>query len=167
MSNRQIDFETTDRIDDLRYEPVSLKYRSAQIASAAIAYAASAALALLLLLTDTPWWCIAAETVIAASFIINLMILRKAYQYKGYALREHDITCRGGVIFPKIATVPFSRIQQVSISQNPISRFFNLYAINIENGAQWLSSLDIQGLTKDKAEEIKNVITNRLNHNHD
>lgn len=167
MSNRQIEIEATDRIDGLHFEPVSPKFRSVQIVSATIGYAMLAAIALLLLLAETPWWCIAAETVIVASFVINLAILRKAYRFKGYALREHDITCRGGVIFPKITTVPFARIQQVSIKQNPVSRYFGLCAIDIVNGAQGLSSLDIQGLTKERADAIKSVITQRMNNNHD
>lgn len=125
---------------------MSPKYRSVQIAGAVIAYALSAAFALLLLLADTPWWCMAAEAAILVSFIINLTILRKAYRFKGYALREHDITYRSGVIFPKITTVPFSRIQQVSISQNPISKHFGLCSIDIVNGAQGMSSLVVHGL---------------------
>ncbi|MDE5953982.1 MAG: PH domain-containing protein, partial [Duncaniella sp.] len=84
-----------------------------------------------------------------------------------YALRGHAITYRGGVIFSKITTVPFARIQQVSIKQGPISRYFGLCAIDIVNGAQGLSSLTIQGLTKEKADAIKNAITQRLNNNHD
>lgn len=169
MNNLQIEIntETTDRIDDLSYEPVSPKYRSVQTASAAISYALLSALALFLLLSDISWPCIVAETVIVSSFIINLLILRKAYQFKGYALREHDITYRSGVIFPKITTIPFSKIQQVSISHNPVSKFFGLCAIDVVNGAQGLSSLVIQGLTKEKAERIKNVITQRLNNDHD
>lgn len=39
MSNRQIEIETTDRIEELRYEPVSPKYRAVQRASATITYA--------------------------------------------------------------------------------------------------------------------------------
>lgn len=54
MSNRQIEIETTDRIEELRYEPVSPKYRAVQRASATITYATLAALALFLLLTDSP-----------------------------------------------------------------------------------------------------------------
>lgn len=104
---------------------------------------------------------------IIVSFIINLSILVKAYRFKGYALREHDITYRSGVIFPKTTTVPFSRIQQVSISRNPVSKFFHLCAIDIVNGAQGLSSIVIQGLTEEKAERIKDVITRRLNESHD
>lgn len=163
MSNRQIEIETTDRIEELRYEPVSPKYRAVQRASATITYATLAALALLLLLVDNPWWCVAAEAVIVVSLIVNLVILSKAYLRKGYALREHDITYRSGVIFPTTTTVPFSRIQQVSICQNPVSKFFGLYAIDVVNGAQALSTLAIHGLTKEKADGIKNVITQRLN----
>ena len=155
MSNHQIDADTIDRIDELRYEPVSPKYKSVQTASAAIVFA------------DTPWWCVAAEALIVVSFIINLAILRKAYRFKGYALREHDITYRSGVIFPKITTVPFSRIQQVGISQNPVSKFFGLCAVDVVNGAQGLSSLVIHGLTQEKADRIKCVITQRLNNDYD
>lgn len=154
-------------VDELHYEPVSEKYRSVQIVCAVIVYCLLAALALLLLLVGSSLWCVAAEVLIAVSFVINLSILRKAYKFKGYALREHDITYRSGVIFPKTTTVPFSRIQQVSVSQNPVSKFFNLCAIDVVNGAQGLSSLVIQGLTKEKADAIKNVITQRLSGNHD
>lgn len=167
MSNHQIGTETIDRIEELCYEPVSPKYRLVQIASATIVYALLAALALLLLLGGTPWWCVVAEAAIVVTFIINLAILSEAYRFKGYALREHDITYRSGVMFPKVTTVPFSKIQQVSISQNPVSKFFGLCAIDVVNGAQGLSSLSIQGLTMEKADGIKNVITQRLNNNHE
>lgn len=167
MSNLQIKTTATDPIEELYYEPVSPKYRSVQIVGAVIAYVMLSVLALLLLLIEISWCYIAAEIIIIVSFVINLTILRKAYRFKGYALREHDVTYRNGVIFPKITTVPLSRIQQVSISQNPVSKFFGLCTIDVVNGAQGLSSLAIHGLTKEKAENIKNVITQRLNNNHD
>lgn len=162
MSNHQIFSDETDRIEELHFEPVSEKYRNVQMVCCAIAYVLIGCAALLLLLADSPWWCISAEAVIIVSFIINLIILRKAYQYKGYAMREHYITWRSGIIFPKITTIPFTRIQQVSISQSPVSRYFRLSAVDIVNGAQGLSSLTIHGLHKEKAEEIKNVITQRI-----
>ncbi|MDE5660605.1 MAG: PH domain-containing protein [Muribaculaceae bacterium] len=167
MSNRRLDLGATDPVDELRFEPVSPKYRSVQIISAAIAYSLTAAFALLLLELPTPLWCVAAEAAIVLAFLINLIILRKAYLVKGYALREHDITYRSGVIFPKTTTVPFSRVQQVSISRNPVSKLFNLCALDIVNGAQGLSSLTVKGLTPEKAETIKSIITRRLNNGHD
>ncbi len=167
MSNRQIRLEDIDPTEALSYEPVSTKYKSVQITCAVITYALLSALALLLLFTDSPWWCIAAEAVITMSCVVNLRILGKAYRYKGYALREHDITYRSGVVFPTVTTMPLSRIQQVCIAQNPVSKFFGLCSVDIVNGAQSMSSLNIPGLTKGKAETIKNVITQRLNNNHD
>lgn len=167
MSNFQIEIESTAPVDELRYEPVSPKYRSVQIIGAAIAYSMIAAIALLLLFVAEPGWCVAAECLIAVLCIFNLLILRKAYLFKGYALREHDITYRSGIIFPKTTTIPFSKIQQVSISQNPVSKFFDMYAIDIVNGAQGLSSVSVNGLSKEKAEGLKNIITRRLNGNND
>lgn len=167
MSNRQIEIEATDRVDDLRYEPVSQKYRSVQIANAVMAYALLAVVFLLLLLIKGSWWCVIAEAVVIIAAIINLAILSKAYRYKGYALREHDISYRSGVIFPKVTTVPYSRIQQVSISQSPVAKYFGLYAISVVNGAQGMSSLVIHGLTKEKAEGIKSVVTQRLDRGND
>lgn len=167
MDNLRIDTDKPDTIDSLDYQPVSPKYKLVQIANAAIAYTLLAVLALWLLLTGPVWWCVAAEAVIVIFFIVNLVILSKAYLRKGYAIRQHDITYRSGVIFPKITTVPFAKIQQVSISQNPVTKFFGLSAVEVVNGAQGLSSIVIQGLPSKEAEQIKNLLTQRLNRDYD
>ena len=104
---------------------------------------------------------ICAEAVLLAAGLVNLSILPKAYAYKGYAVREHDITYRSGIVFPKTVTIPFCKIQQVSIRQNPVSRMFGLYAVDIVNGAQMLAETVIPGLTREKAEEIKSLLIER------
>lgn len=167
MSNLQIEPRTTDPVEALSYEHVSPKYRSVQMAYAVIVYAVIAAAALLLLLSGSAWWCVAAEAATAVALALNLAVLARAYRFKGYALREHDITWRSGVIFPKTTTVPFVKIQQVSVCQNPVSKFFGLCAVEVVNGAQGLSSLSIQGLTKADADRLKSVITQRLDGCHD
>ena len=57
-----------------------------------------------------------------------------------------------------VITIPFCKIQQVSIRQNPITRIFGLYAIDIVNGAQMLEATSIPGLTEEKANDIKALI---------
>lgn len=167
MDNLRIEPDTSYAIDHLDFRPVSPKYKLVQFANAAIAYTVLAALALCLLFTGFVWWCIAAEIVIVISFIVNIIILSKAYLHKGYAIRQHDITYRSGVIFPKITTVTFAKIQQVSISQNPVTKFFGLSAVEVVNGAQGLSSIVIQGLPSKEAEQIKNLLTQRINRDYD
>lgn len=167
MSNHQVNLNNIDRVEQLSYEPVCNNYKRVQIANAIITYSIFAAMGLFLLLADSPWWCIAAEILIVGCCIVNLIILRDAYRYKGYAMREHDISYRSGVIFPKITTIPLSRVQQVSVRQGPVSRYFGLSTVNIVNGAQGLSSLDIPGLHKEDAEKIKTFITGKLNKGND
>lgn len=65
---------------------------------------------------------------------------------------------RSGLLFPSVITLPFCKIQQVSISQNPLTRMCGLYEIDIVNGAQLLSETSIPGLTEEKANEIKAFI---------
>ena len=79
----------------------------------------------------------------------------------GFALREHDITWRSGIIFPSVTTIPFCKIQQVSIRQNPVSRLFGLYSVHIVNGAQMMADTVIPGLAREKADEVKELLIER------
>ncbi len=167
MSNFQINPETLTPISQLEYIPLDERYKKVQIIGICLSYIVLMGLSLFLLLADTVWWCISAECALLILLILNLMIVSKAYQIKGYAIREQDITYRSGFLFTGITTIPFSRIQQVSIKQNPISKICNLYSIEIVNGAQGLSSLNIPGLTESTAKQIKNLLTEKLQQEND
>ena len=90
--------------------------------------------------------------------VVNLLILPKAYNYKGFVIREHDITFRSGIIFPSVITVPFCKIQQVSVCQNPVTRLFGLYSVDLVNGAQLLATIRIPGLTEERADKVKALV---------
>lgn len=164
MTNHQIFLEKITPVEDLLFEHVNEKYRSVHIAVIILIYSVLAVLGLLLLFTDYPIWCIPAEILIIVSALINLSIVARAWKFKGYAMRENDITYRSGIIFPKLTTIPFERIQQVSVKQNPVSKFYGLFTVEIINGAQGLSSLTIPGLTEERANQIKNMVIDRLKH---
>ncbi|MDE7408695.1 MAG: PH domain-containing protein [Muribaculaceae bacterium] len=161
MTNNQIMMEELTEdfkpIDELDYSPVESRYRNVQMILTALGYLLLGAAALFFLLLDNCVWCIAAECIIFVAFAANMFILRKAWEFKGYALREHDITYRSGIVFPKTTTIPYSRLQQVSVKQNPVSKIFGLYAVEIVNGAQGMASLTIPGLSEEKANQIKNI----------
>lgn len=165
-SNHQIYLEEIneriDQVENLHYQPVEPLYRNVQMILTAITYLILAGLALLLLLLDNPVWCLIAEGIIIASLAVNLLILRKAWIFKGYALREYDLSYRSGIIFPTITTIPFNRIQQVGTKQNPISKLFKLYSVEVVNGAQLEASISIPGLTEEKANQIKNIIIEKM-----
>ncbi len=162
MTNYQINLDSTTPISKLEFSPLDIKYKKVQVIGITLSYLVLMGLSLLLLLTDNIWWCISFEITLAIALVINLSIITQAYQIKGYALREHDITYRSGFFFLKITTIPFSRIQQVSIKQNPIPKICHLYTVEIVNGAQELSSLNIPGLPESTANQIKNLLTDKV-----
>ena len=165
--NLEIDLENIDPVDELHYEPLERKFINVQFIGTTISYLFLLALPFFLLLTEEfnyrTHLIIGAECVILVAALINLWILPKAYAYKGFAIREHDITYRSGIIFPSIVTIPFCKIQQVSIQQSPIARIFGLYSVDVVNGAQLLAETKIPGLSEDRADQLKALLTTRIN----
>ena len=171
MTNNQLTFENIreniDPVDELQYEVIESSYRTVQMVLTAFGYLVLAASTLFLLLLDDSIWCIIAECLVFAAWIVNMVIVSKAWKFKGYALRDHDISYRSGVIFPKITTVPYNRMQQVSVKQNPIAKLLNLYSVEVVNGAQTLAALTIPGLTEERANQIKSIVIDRLKYEKD
>ncbi len=171
MTNRQLTLSGIDRVEDLHFTPLEKSYLKAQLIKTLLVYLTLMALTLLLLAWEAFSYrhqvTVAAECVWLALLVANLFLLPKAVAYKGFAIRERDITYRSGIIFPRVTTVPFRKIQQVSIRQNPVMRLFGLYAVDIVNGAQSMSDISIPGLTAQTAEEIKALVTKKLNGNED
>ena len=162
MTNRQWNLDDIDRVEDLSYAPLEKSYLKAQAVMTALSWFGLMLLPICLFFVDEfvgrRLIVICAEAAMFTAALVNLMLLPKAYSYKGYAVREHDITYRSGIIFPKTVTVPFCKVQQVSIRQNPVTKMFGLYAVTIVNGAQILAETVIPGMTREKAEEIKSLL---------
>lgn len=166
MSNQQCDIDRvtqeTTPIDKLHFQPVESRYRNVQMILTSLGYLLLGLAALFLLVIDNPLWCIVAESLIAVSMAVNLFILRKAWLFKGYALREQDICYRSGVLFPSVTTIPYNRLQQVSVKQNPVSKIFKLYSVEVVNGAQAMAALTVHGLNEENANNIKSILINKL-----
>lgn len=165
--DEELDTCIIGNITKLNFEPLDDKYCSAKFCGVAVFYVALVSIASLILLTDIMWLFMTVEGIIIGLAIVNLLIIPKACRFKGYALGNDNITYRTGIIFPKTTTIPYSKIQQVSIKQNPITRIYHLYSVEIVNGAQQLSTLSIPGLTQDTADNIKNIVTDKITNCHD
>lgn len=90
---------------------------------------------------------------VLAAVLQTLEVRRLAYQ-----LREHDLSLRSGVITHSIESVPFSRVQHVSVSRGPIERSLGLATLQVNSAGP---NLAIPGLAIDDAERIKALITAR------
>ena len=149
-------------VDELKFYGIDPRYRLVQLILTGLGYILVAVFALILLLVDECIWCILAECVIAVAMVVNLIVANKAWKFKGYALRENDITYRSGLVFAKTTTIPYNRIQQVSVKQNPVSKLFSMFSVEVVNGAQGMASLTIPGLTDENANKIKEIVIQKM-----
>lgn len=89
----------------------------------------------------------------------------KSFQFKGFALRDHDIAFREGWMWKSTIIVPYNRVQHIEVNQGPIDKLFDLASINIFTAGGSSSDLEISGLSPDQAANIKSFIISKTNKN--
>ena len=171
MTNRQVWLDDTQPIESLTFESIESRYVKVLIARIVLIYALLMACALFILLIEVDYAetiLIAAECLLTVALIVNLALTQKIFRFRGYALRNKDISYRSGIFFPTVTTIPYSKIQQVDIRMNPFSRLFKLYYVDVINGSQnAMNEITIPGLSREKAEQMKSLLINNTACNND
>lgn len=95
--------------------------------------------------------------------IASLGLLLSVYgvigdKIKGYALREHDLSYKSGVIFKSIISQPILRIQHVELKHGPIDRHFGLASLEVFSAGGAMHTFAIPGLPEEKARELRQYI---------
>lgn len=75
-----------------------------------------------------------------------------------YQLREHDVSLRSGVIRHRVETIPFSRVQHVSVGRGLIERWLGLARLEVSSAGPDIS---VPGLSVGDADRIKQVVAER------
>ncbi len=97
--------------------------------------------------------------------VIALLILffsRLAFVKKGFAFRTHDVLFRHGVIATNTIVIPYNRIQHVALHEGIVSRFFGLAKIEIFTAGGDSSDIEIPGIEKQQAENIKQLLMGKI-----
>lgn len=166
MANRQIWPEDVQAVENLHLEHVESKYIKVVIGRLILVYLILMGAASLILTADLEHGTailVGAETVLLIALAINVALSAKILNFKGYALRDHDITYRSGLFFTKVTTIPFEKIQQVTVRMNPLSRLFGLYYVDVINGTQDPSNqITIPGLTHQRARQIETLLIQNI-----
>lgn len=91
---------------------------------------------------------------------IGIFILPKLeYMQWGYIVEDDKVIIRHGIFWVKKEVIPVIRIQNLTVSQGPINRRFDLYKIELS-----LASGDfvIEGLDRETADDIAEKLRARL-----
>lgn len=78
-----------------------------------------------------------------------------------YTIGEADIRVESGVLSRAARSVPYERIQDVSLEQKLIPRLFGLVSVKFETGSGGGEDLSLQYLTEDAGEELRQLVRER------
>jgi membrane protein YdbS with pleckstrin-like domain len=93
-------------------------------------------------------------TALLASAVMRLLGARRL----AYQLRDHDLSLRSGVVSRAVETMPFARVQHVSVTRGAVDRALGLATLTVSSAGPDIS---VFGLTPDDAERIKRLIAER------
>jgi len=94
--------------------------------------------------------------------LISSLLTYYGFKIKGYAIREHDILYRAGLIFRKVTVIPYNRIQHSEILQGVVERQFDLSRLAVFTAGGSQSDLTIPGLTRERAEQMRSWVSKKV-----
>ena len=105
----------------------------------------------------TFWPLLVGGVVVAALAAIAIAAFLEARRL-AYLVREHDLSLRSGLLRQRVETIPFSRIQHVSISRGVIERSLGRATLQASSAGP---DIAVPGLSVADAERIKAVVAAR------
>ncbi|MGD8345965.1 MAG: PH domain-containing protein [Lysobacterales bacterium] len=92
-------------------------------------------------------------------FMIGLgVLLYRQAKVRGWALREHDVAYRTGLIWRKTIILPFTRVQHAEVTSGPLQRRFGLATLKFYTAGGSSVDLKISGLEAQQASALRDHI---------
>ena len=144
-------------LDGAAFSKLDPRYRTLRLLTAAIGGVVPVVAALVVSIAMSLPGVLEAAAVGVAVVILALRVVFAwfEYPYRGWLLRNHDVSFRQGIIGRSITTVPFSRVQHVAVSRSGISRAFGLASVDLFTAGSGVADLSIPGLDLSEAERLR------------
>lgn len=94
--------------------------------------------------------------------LIAFYLSRIGFKKKGFAFRNHDVIYRSGIIATNTMVIPYNRVQHVALHEGFISRYFGLAKVEIFTAGGSSSDIEIPGIAKEEAENIKQLLMGKI-----
>ena len=141
----------------LRTHPLSLAVRAGESVRQSLFPMVAAFLAL----RDTSFAIFAALGVGLAIAALSAGFAYLGWRRLTYTVGAEDIRVESGVLSRAARSVPFERIQDISLEQSLVPRMLGLVSVKFETGAGGADDLALQYLTQSEGERLREVIKAR------
>lgn len=105
------------------------------------------------------FWVALAVIVVVA--LIQVLAAWLQWHRLTYHVGAEDIRLESGVLARAARSVPYERIQDVSLEQGPLARLFGLVEVRFETGAGGADDLSLTYLTVPEGEELRELVRSR------
>lgn len=83
-------------------------------------------------------------------------------RFRRWAVREHDLIYRYGVIWRKTVIVPFARIQHVEAASGPLERWLGLMRVKCFTAGGQTADLTVKGLSQADARRVRQYLLEQI-----
>ncbi len=112
------------------------------------------------LFTNEIWLILGFSLLLFLGLLVVFSII--GFKKKGFAFREHDVLFRYGIIATTTTVIPYNRVQHVALHEALVSRYFGLTKIEIFTAGGSSSDIEIPGIEKEQAENIKQLLMGKI-----
>jgi hypothetical protein len=166
FTNETIDTKQLPRYEEVQLSALHSKYKSVVLINASIVIAILfVAFTIFYFLnkeeiSNKIWISLALAATVISGLILFFSIL--AFKKKAFAFRNHDVIYRSGIISTNTMVIPYNRVQHVALHEGFISRIFGLAKVEIFTAGGNASDLEIPGIAKEEAENIKQLLMGKI-----
>lgn len=165
---QQIFSEDIPRSDSLEFEPLLPKYKKLKFLEWAIFFVffIGAGIAAYMFKPEAQSWMLYAFLSFCSLWILWVFLnIHFGFPHKGFAIREQDVHYKTGWLHHSIVSVPICRIQHMQVQQSALGKILRLAKLNIYTAGESSNNLTIRGVSFEKAQDIKTLISNKINKN--
>ena len=155
----------TELAPDLSFKPVATEYQKVIVLRRLIEFVVTAVILAAVAIVATylewrifaiiVWIALGAMTVIN---LIRLVVARRQARALGYAELDQELVIRSGIMFRRIAMVPYGRMQQVNVSTGPLLSRYSLANVQLVTASATTNAV-IPGLHRAEAERLREKLT--------
>lgn len=165
FENADIPLESLPSVEDVSWQPIARSYLAELIAG----HVVGLGIAFLVAFGGTALGIIdgsgSLPKGVAIYAAVHLLVVAVwsplSVRHRGYALREHDLLYRVGVLRRKLIAIPFNRIQHVETTSGVTERLFGLATLVVYTAGGSGGDLKIRGLETDQAHRLREHILRR------
>ncbi|HEX6192352.1 MAG TPA: PH domain-containing protein [Chitinophagaceae bacterium] len=165
FQNAGIDISQIPRAEDVPLQPIHPTYLKVLKAQWALAWLVVVAIAAVFIYFSKnlhqPTWIALISLAILGGSLLNWVLIKRSFQRKAYAVREHDIMYQTGWLIQSLRICPFNRIQHCSVEVGLFERKYGLATLSVFTAGGNEADMKIPGLTTDAAADLRELITRK------